>query len=88
MLDVLFLPNPLTIFEFDFVHFCWLQLNVSHLPWESTISREVFQTNSSSCEIMHYGKCLIAIFRDFYASINKVIMLVVGLGTRLSFYEV
>ena len=47
MLDVLLLPNPFTIIEFDFVQFCWLQLNVSHLPRKSTIGHKEFETNSS-----------------------------------------
>ena len=36
----------------------------------------------------HCGKGLIAIFRDFFASINEIFILAGGLGTRLSFYEV
>ena len=47
MLDVLLLPYPFTIIEFDFVQFCWLQLNVSYLPWKSTISHKIFETKSS-----------------------------------------
>ena len=41
-----------------------------------------------SCEIAKYGKNLIAIFEEFFATIGKILILVGGLGTRLSFCEV
>ena len=53
-------------------------MNVSHLPWKSTISQKIFETNSVlyfKTKIAHYRKSLIAIFRDFFASINKTFML-------------
>ena len=37
---------------------------------------------------MHYGKILISVFQEFFASIDKIFILAGGLGTRLSFYEV
>ena len=37
---------------------------------------------------MHYGKSLISIFQEFFASIDKMFNLGGRLGTRLSFYEV
>ena len=40
-----------------------------------------------SCQIAHYGKGLIAVFRGFFASINKFFILTGRLGTRLSFYQ-
>ena len=36
----------------------------------------------------HYGKGFIAIFRDFFASINKGFVLTGGMGTRPLFFEV
>ena len=39
-------------------------------------------------ERVHYGKSLIFVFQDFFASIDKIFILAWGLGTRLSFYEV
>ena len=45
----------------------------------TTISHKIFETNSSfhviSCEIAHYEKSLIAIFRDFFAGISKIFIL-------------
>ena len=37
---------------------------------------------------MHYGKSLISVFREFFASINKIFILAGRLGTRLLFCEV
>ena len=40
------------------------------------------------CEVALDGKGLIAIFWDFFVSINKIFILGEKLGSRLSFYEV
>ena len=40
------------------------------------------------CEIAHYGKNLISVFQEFFASINKILILAGRLSTRLLFYEV
>ena len=40
------------------------------------------------CEIAHYGKNLISVFQELFASIDKIFILAGRLGTRLSFYEV
>ena len=37
----------------------------------------------SSCEIVHYGKSSISIFRESFASIDKIFFLGGRLGTRL-----
>ena len=47
-----------------------------------------FRLTQFSCEIAHYGKSLISIFQEFFASTNKMSILWGRLGTRLSFYEV
>ena len=39
------------------------------------------------CEIAHYGKSLISVFQEFFASINKSFILSGTLNTKLSFYE-
>ena len=36
----------------------------------------------------HCGKNVVAIFWDFFTSINKVFILTEGMGNRLSYYEV
>ena len=41
-----------------------------------------------SCEIAYYGKSSISIFQQFFASISKIFILGVGLGTKLYFNEV
>ena len=41
-----------------------------------------------SCEIAKYGKNLIAIFEEFFATIRKILILEGGLGTGLPFCEV
>ena len=41
-----------------------------------------------SREIAHYGKSLISIFQEFFASIDSIFILVRGLSTWLSFYGV
>ena len=41
-----------------------------------------------SCEIVHNRKCLISVFQEFFASINKTFILAGRLSTGLSFYEV
>ena len=47
----------------------------------------VLQPWTKYCEIPHYGKILISIFRQFLASIDKVFILGGRLGTRIKFYE-
>ena len=37
---------------------------------------------------MHYGKSLISVFEEFFASISKIFILSERLDTRLSFYKV
>ena len=37
---------------------------------------------------MHYGKSLISVFQEFFASINNIFILAGRLGIRLLFYEV
>ena len=39
-------------------------------------------------EIAHYGKILISVFQEFFASINKIFIFAGGLGTTVSFYGV
>ena len=65
--------------------------------WNELESKKCFQRQSVakylrltlvSCEIARHGKSLIAIFRDLFASTNKIFILAGGLGTRISFYEV
>ena len=46
---------------------------------------KVFGTH---CGIAHYGKGLISIFHQFFASIDKVFILGGSLGARLQFHEV
>ena len=41
-----------------------------------------------SCEIVHYVKSLISVFEEFFASINKILILAGRLATRISFYDV
>ena len=41
-----------------------------------------------SCGIVHNGKIFVSVFWDFFAGIKKMLILEVGMGTRLSFYEV
>ena len=36
----------------------------------------------------HYGKNLISVFQQFFASVDKIIILAERLGTTLSFYEI
>ena len=36
---------------------------------------------------MHYGKSLISVFQESFASINKIFILAGTLGTKLSFYK-
>ena len=40
------------------------------------------------CAVAHCGRDLVAIFRDFFASISGILILAGGMGTRLSFYGV
>ena len=49
----------------------------------STLYCTVLQT-----ETVLYGKSLISVSQEFFASINKMLILAGGLCTRLSFYEV
>ena len=51
-----------------------------------TISHRVFGANSSVRGMAHCGRGLIAIFRRFFVSINKIFMFAGGLGVGLSFY--
>ena len=41
-----------------------------------------------SYEIAHFWKSLMSVFQEFFASINKVLLLARRLGTRPSCYEV
>ena len=41
-----------------------------------------------SCEIAHYWKSSISIFKESFASIDEIFFLGGRLGTRLYFYEV
>ena len=41
-----------------------------------------------SCEIVHYGKILISVFEEVFASIKKILILPERSGTRLLLYEV
>ena len=49
------------------------------------VGHRVFGTGS--CEMADCGKGLIAIFRDFFASISEIFIFAGGMGTRLSFLE-
>ena len=40
-----------------------------------------------SCGVTHCGEGFIAIFRNFFASIGRILILVGGMGTRLSFFK-
>ena len=40
------------------------------------------------CKVENYGKSLISVFQEFFASINKIFILAVTLITRLLFYDV
>ena len=51
-------------------------------------SQNIYDQLSFSRQIVHQWKSLIAIFRDFFASINKVLILEGALGTGLSSYKV
>ena len=45
---------------------------------------KIFETNSNfHVEHAHYGKSAISIFQEFFATIDKIVVLAVGLGTRL-----
>ena len=50
------------------------------------VGHGVFGTGS--CEVAGCGKGLVAIFRDFFASISEMFIFAGGMGTRLSFYGV
>ena len=39
------------------------------------------------CKAAHYGKTLISVFQDIFASMNKIFILEGRLGTRKSFFE-
>ena len=54
---------------------------------KASISQKILKLWKFSCQIAHYGKGLIAVFRGFFASINKFFILTGRLGTRLSFYQ-
>ena len=51
-----------------------------------SLSQDIWGWLWFSCEIEHYGKGLISIFEEFFASIKKISILAGRLGTRLSFY--
>ena len=53
---------------------------------QSTIN--TWEELSFSCEIAHHEKSVIPIFCEFFASTNKIFILVGDLGSSLSFYEV
>ena len=53
-----------------------------------TISYKIFETNYSfHVKWRTTGKGLIAVFQDFFASLNKILIFAGGMGTGLSFYE-
>ena len=53
-----------------------------------TITEKIFETNSSFHVKVDNGKSLVAVFLEFFASINETVILTGILGTRLAFYEV
>ena len=55
------------------LHWCYI--------WKNAIQMTYFQIFSN--EIAKYGKVLISIFQQFFASINKVFILDGRLGSRL-----
>ena len=56
--------------------------------WRILRSRDVLDWLWFSCGVAHCGEGFIAIFRNFFASIGKILILAGGIGTRLSFFEV
>ena len=64
----------------------WGNSNTVFLMLQSVT--KYFRLTLVFCEKLNYGKNLIAFFRNFFASINKIFILAGGLGTRLSFYSV
>ena len=56
--------------------------------WSYNQSQNIWDKLYLSRETSHYGKSLIAIFRKFFAIINKIFIFAGRLGTSLSFYEV
>ena len=48
------------------------------------IIHKISETNSN----FHYGKSLISVFEEYFASFNKIFILAGRLGTRLSFYGI
>ena len=59
----------------------------SVILYGAAIIHRIFETNSGFDGIAHNGKCLISVFQEFAASIDKTFILAGGLGTGLSFYE-
>ena len=53
---------------------------------QATSTDKIFEKNSF--EIVHYGKSSIALFKESFASIDKILSLGGRLGTRLYFHEV
>ena len=66
----------------------WDKLESKKGLQRQSVTKYLRLTLKFSCEIAHYWKSFIAIFRDFFASINKISILAGEMSTRLSFYEV
>ena len=49
---------------------------------QTAIISKIFETNSISWEIAHCGKSSISTFKQFFASIDEILILGVRLGTR------
>ena len=47
-----------------------------------------FRQTVDLCEIAPYRKIPISIFQEFFASVDKILILEAGLSARLQFYEV
>ena len=71
--------------DFHFLKFGWeipfsRDFKIVSLNWNlvPAIIHKIFETNSSLCEAAHYGKSLIFVFQEIFASINKVFILAWG----------
>ena len=53
-----------------------------------TIIHKIFETNSNFHVTAQYGKSLISVFREHFASINKIFILAGGLASALPCYGV
>ena len=62
-----------------------IQALLRHIGLYSDIFRALYK---SMCEIAHYGKTLVSVFQEFFASVNKTFILAGRLSTWLSFYEI